>query len=136
MKLEKRLAFTITEMIVVVVILGVLAGIAIPNYNKTIERSHVQDAINQLSALHAAETIQFARTGSYWPASATTYLITDINTNLKLNIIENDMTYSCQGFQGATFTCQASRNPSGSYAVTVTEAPLSATNPACSGSCP
>ena len=132
--------FTIMELIVIVIIIGVLAGLALPNYTKTIEKTHQQDAMTQLTAIHAAEMMYYARLGTYWPPTSASYTIGDINSSLKLNVIENDMTYNCQGGAASgvqtSFSCQASRNPSASFTVTVTEQPISTTNPSCSGSCP
>lgn len=140
MKTRSCEAFSIMELIVVVIIIGVLAGLALPNYSKSVERTHLQDATMQLSTIHAAQSIYYARLGTYWPPDTTSYTINDINTALKLNVIENDMTYTCQGGTASgvqtTYTCQASRNPGASFTVTVTEQPLSNGNPSCSGSCP
>ena len=128
-----KTAFTIMEIMVVVIILGVIAGFAIPNFSKSIERTHMTDAINQLQAIHSADQIYFARTRAYWPATAVND-VTAINTALSTNIIENGMAYNCSG-DGTSFTCTATRTGS-TFVVTVTEAPLSDTNPACTGACP
>jgi prepilin-type N-terminal cleavage/methylation domain-containing protein len=131
-------AFTLMEILVVIVILGAIAGFAIPNFTRTIERSHENDAILQLEAIHSANKIYQARNNAYWPPDTASYDITSINTNLGLNIIANDMTYTCLGTDGSTFFCKAVRNaPAASFTVSVTEADLSSSNPACTaGACP
>ena len=39
-----RHAFTLVELIIVVIIIGVLASIAIPQFSKTMERSRIAEA--------------------------------------------------------------------------------------------
>lgn len=140
-------AFTIMEILIVVIIVGVIAAFAIPNYGRSVAQSHYQDAVMQLSAIRNANQIYFARTSSYWPTA--TYVgtrnVSDINSNLSLNIIENSMIYTCDAYVSpTTFTCTA-RPPDGSFTVTVTEAPLATStppagtdNPRCTplGTCP
>ena len=126
----KRLrGFTLTELIVVVVVLGIIAGFAIPNYTKSIDRSYRKDGTVNLTAIYAAEQIYYNNNnGSYWPASGSGD-VSAINSNLGLGILSNNLTYSCSGY-GSTFSCAATR---GSMTLTVTQA--SAT-PTCGGSCP
>jgi len=135
--------FTIMELIVVVIIVGVMAGIAIPNFTRTIERARVQDATIQLTAIHAAQAIRFARLKTYWPTDAGVYDRAAINSNLNLNIIDNNLEYHCQGNgSGTAYSCWAARGTI--YTVTVTQAALSSEtgseNPECAdgttGTCP
>ena len=129
-------AFTIMEIMIVVIIVGIIAAFAIPNYSRSVSQSHLQDAMMQLSAIRSANQVYYARTSKYWPATAAANNVTAINSFLSLNIIENAMTYSCTGIaSGATFNCTAT--PVGSaYTVTVTQNVLSSTNPTCGGTCP
>lgn len=122
-------AFTIMEILIVVIILGIIAAFAIPNYGRSVAQSHLQDAIMQLSAIRTANQIYYARTGAYWPPSGTKN-VSEINSSLSLNIIENDMSYTCTG-TGTTFTCDAVSSGGSSFTTRVTQAPLSTTNPQC-----
>ncbi|MCK5580380.1 MAG: type II secretion system protein [Candidatus Omnitrophica bacterium] len=139
MRPKIKKAFTLMEIMVVIVIAGVIAGFAIPSYVKSMERSHESDAINQLSTIHAANQIYLSRAGRYWPlGEINEYEIDEINAALSLNIIANGMTYSCIGIGGGTaFTCTATRDaPATPFTVTVTEAALDATNPMCTSGTP
>ncbi len=132
-KNKNPLGFTLIEVIVVIIILAVIAGVALPNYRKTVERSYQQTAINNLTALHGAQQIYRAQYGTYWGTGN----VSAINTNLGLNIIENGMTFTSTN-GGAAFTVTAVRwGPAATFTVTVTSSPLTTTNPSCTaGSCP
>ncbi len=126
----KRLrGFTLTELIIVVVVLGIMAGFAIPNYTKSIDRAYRKDGTVNLTAIYAAQQIYSNNNnGSYWTPSGGGG-VADINASLGLGILSNNLTYSCSG-GGATFSCTATR---GTMTLKVTDA--SAT-PTCSGYCP
>lgn len=131
----QREAFTLMELMIVVVVIAIIAAFAVPNYQKSVERAHLRDAITQLQAVNAANQIYRARDGAYWP-TVNGQDITSINTNLGLNIIANGMTYNCDG-NGTIFSCTAVRNGAVPFTVTVTEAVLSGANPSCTaGACP
>ncbi len=129
-------AFTLMEIMVVVIIVGIIAGFAIPNFSKSIDQSHYQDAVIQLSAIRSANQVYYARTATFWPPTDNNN-VSAINTALSLNIIENGLTYECdKGLTSSQFTCTAIPT-GGAYTVTVDQNPLSSPgNPSCSGSCP
>lgn|SRR3989338_2438840 len=129
MQLHIKKAFTIMEVMTVVIIVGVIAVFAIPNFSKTMEKSYEQDALTQLTAIHAAQDIYRAQTGAYW-SPGVTYDVTAINSNLGLSIMENGMQYTCyDDLSGGYFCFAIPLSGSGSFCVTLTEDALSATNP-------
>ena len=120
------------EIMIVVITVGAIAAFAIPNFTKSVEQSHRTDATNQLTAIYSAQQIYQAQTGNYWPQSTSSQDVILINSNLKLNIIQNGMTYSCTGVvAGTSFTCDAAKGSPASYTVRVTQAALDAANPSC-----
>jgi prepilin-type N-terminal cleavage/methylation domain-containing protein len=137
--INRQKAFTLTEIIVVVIILGIIATLGVRYYINTMEHAHQRDAIVNLTAIHSANQVYRARNGQYWPP-ASNQGVNAINTALKLNIIEDGMTYTCNtgGTPGQTFACFADRKPPAAlFRVRVTQAPLTATNPQCvTGACP
>ena len=127
-------SFTLTELIVVVLIIGIMAGFAIPNYGRAVERAHRRDAETNLLAIHAANRIYFSEHDNYWPDGGAGALA-DINQNLRLSIIPNGMTYNCTNVTANDYTCTATRNPPAtSFTITITQA--QPPNPTCSGTCP
>lgn len=78
-------AFSLVELIVVVIIIGILASIAMPNYLHTQERALDNEAKANLKLIQAAEKIYRMEEGFYYPFSGTADT-TQINTDLKLSI--------------------------------------------------
>lgn len=60
-----RKGFTLMELVVVVMILGILASVAIPKYNKTVETSRAMDAIGTLQAVSTANRVYKTERGTY-----------------------------------------------------------------------
>ena len=61
----KRHGFTLVELAVVVVIIGVLAAFAVPRFLASVERSKAAEAFNYLSSVQAAQERFHARQGTY-----------------------------------------------------------------------
>lgn len=62
---RRKKGFTLLEVLVVVIILGVLALIAVPTYNKVIKKSRVSDGLNVLDMLAGAQDKYFIQHGMY-----------------------------------------------------------------------
>ena len=77
---KQKPGFTILELIVVVVILGVIAIITLPGFNKARENSLDQEASANLKLIQAAEKIYKLEMTMYFNATNAT----DINSYLKL----------------------------------------------------
>jgi len=61
----KGRGFTLVELAVVVVIIGVPAAFAVPTFISSVERLRVAEAFNYLSAVQAAQERYHARRGTY-----------------------------------------------------------------------
>ncbi|ACC98006.1 PilE-like protein [Elusimicrobium minutum Pei191] len=57
--------FTLIELLVVVLIIGILAAIALPQYNLAVEKSRAAEAFTVLKSLSQAAEIYRLETGSY-----------------------------------------------------------------------
>jgi prepilin-type N-terminal cleavage/methylation domain-containing protein len=63
---ESRKGFTLVELAVVIVIIGVLAAFGVPQFLKSVERSKASEAFNYLSAVRSAQERYLAKNGIYW----------------------------------------------------------------------
>ena len=57
--------FTLVELAVVIVIIGVLAAFGVPQFLKSVERSKAAEAFNYLSAIRSAQERYLAKQGLY-----------------------------------------------------------------------
>lgn len=62
--------FTLVELLIVMVIVGVLVTIALPKYYVAMERGRVMEAVNNLRAASEAVNAAYIMNGNSYPASA------------------------------------------------------------------
>lgn len=87
----KKDAFTLLELIMVVIIIAILVSIALPQYTKSTERAKDQEAITNLNLIKTAELIYYAELGQiYGPqgydGGNNNANESAINTALRLNL--------------------------------------------------
>jgi prepilin-type N-terminal cleavage/methylation domain-containing protein len=63
--LSRRRGFTLVELAVVIIIIGVLAAFAVPRFLDSVERSKAAEAFNYMSAVRAAQERYQVRQGTY-----------------------------------------------------------------------
>jgi type IV pilus assembly protein PilE len=121
--------FTLLELMVVVIIVGIIAAFAIPNYNKSIQKAHERDMLAQLTSINAANLLYRSYDGKYWNTSGANKNMAEINSALSINIIANSgTTYNYNSVNGSSYTATADWD---AYTLQVTEAAVGATNPCC-----
>ena len=65
MNVEGRKGFTLVELAVVIVIIGVLAAFGVPRFLKSVERSKASEAFAYLSAIRASQERYVSKEGVY-----------------------------------------------------------------------
>lgn len=134
-------AFTLTELMMVVLVLGTITALAIPQYNNVMERNYCHTMQMNLVAIHSGARIYNIKRRTYVIPSGGNN-ITDINTDLGLAIsIEppppNPPRFNYTYVGGvANFTATGTRNGGPVYNCTVTsQNPLgpAPANPNCIG---
>ena len=78
--------FTLTEVLIVIVILGVVTGVAIPSYMNQMEQSRANEAKIDLNTIYMAEKVFMLKNGVYWPPSGTNSNISQINQALGIEL--------------------------------------------------
>jgi len=115
--MRTRKGFTLVELAVVIVIIGVLAAFGVPKFLNSVEKSKAAESFNYLSAIQSAQERYIAQNGTY----ATTVAALDI-TMPAPQYFDNPTTITTtpSGAGTPAWTLTLTRNGSSSYAYTVT----------------
>jgi len=100
----KERSFTLLEILIVIVIVGILAGIGMASYTGVKEKTLGKEAIANLKLIASAEDLRRMETGSYYISSN----LQNINNNLKLSLSATNWVYAISG-TAATFSATARR---------------------------
>lgn len=91
-------SFTLMEIMMVVILVGIIAAFGVPRYTQSQARVNEREAVHSLRLIgEALERYQF-RHGAY-PAFNMPQ-VSDINTALELGIVEQNMDYDCAAAAG------------------------------------
>ena len=119
------------EIIIVIVLVGILAGFGLRSYINAIQKTREREMASNLKAMYAANSLYRAQVRQY--LSGVNSNLAFINTNLGLSIIGAGIIYTYNGAAGA-YTIRADwRNTANNNLVSIiiNEQPLANNNPCC-----
>ena len=131
--------FTLLEVLITVIIIGILAGLAIPNFTKSRERALDKEAQTVLSLIQSAEKMYYMKDGtSYHPSIASTSVnVNSINSYLRLNLYSASWDYGINTDANTAYTATALRKDTSAEWIRTWEIIASDTAARCvSGPCP
>ena len=141
-------AFTLMEVMVVLIVLGIIAGFAVTSYQKSLFLSHEKTAVLNLRMLREAIQLDRATNGEYWNTGGPEDDLSVINQKLGTHIfLQSTETYECTVNPAAdpstpTYTCgvrfnNSPLNKNGNWGVTFDQLTLNGERCYCwYGACP
>lgn len=104
--LSQKNSFTLIEIVIVVIIIGILMVLGVPRYMDTVQKAKQKDVKSMIRLISNAQWLLEAKGLPFYPTSGTA-LIGDINQNLNLSILQpSDVVYECRAkAAGADFDC-------------------------------
>lgn len=122
--------FTLMELVITSVIIGILAAIAVPNISGYINRARYQDAQNNLLSIYAAQINRNARVGRYCIDNGAPNCVNSANAGIDCRTMDGlnnclgvqvsnsgNIAYSCTSTT-APFQCTANYN-AGAFIMTI-----------------
>ncbi len=110
-KRKIRKAITLIELVIVLIIVGLLATLAVPMLTKTVETSRAKVALSALEQIRSGERIYRTGQNFFYPYNDSVDDIAQINADLRVFLDERtsrDWDYSVSG-SAASFSATAKR---------------------------
>ncbi len=107
MKSKRKIqGFTLLEIIIVIIIVGVLASLALPRFFRTVEYSRSTEALTSLNAIRQSMERCYLQRNAYTNCNS----FANLDLEDPANSPNNHFTYSWPAAGGTTYTIQATRN--------------------------
>jgi general secretion pathway protein G len=103
-----RKGFTLIEILIVLIIVGIVVAIAVPNFIASVEQTKAQTAQNNLMAIAAGQSKYYEDHGNYCtPTYSCGNTQSSLYASLSLSMTANDQfIYSCSSL-GSSYSCTA-----------------------------
>ena len=125
---RRRTGFSLVELSVVVIIIGVLAAFGIPRMLKSVERSKAAEAFKYLASFRAAQERYQAREGTYTDALANLDMEQTAPKYFTVGVVGPGATLSLEDSWTLSLTRQGASAGYGAYTVTFTHDGYDAAN--------
>jgi type IV pilus assembly protein PilA len=125
---KNRKGFTLVELAVVIVIIGVLAAFGVPRFLKSVERSKAAEAFSYLAAVRSAEERSQARNGTYEATIANLDISFAVPKYFTVGTVSAGTTSSLEDSWTLTLTRVGASSGYGAYTVVFTQDGYDATN--------
>ena len=117
---RRRIGFTLTELLIVIIIIGIVATLSLPMLVKTIEKAKLGEAATNLNLIRTGEKIYFLEYGIFAPN------ISDLNIEDPNSATNRYFDYTLPSSGAADFTARAQRrsnapNPYSTYYYEITK---------------
>jgi len=121
--MQRRTSFTLIELIIVIIVIGILATVAIPQYLKAVERAKGSKARHALGLIAQAEKMYRAENDTYVDfAAGAANADPGLGAFVELADVDADVdwTYSVGGSATNAFTATATRSAGPNATETIT----------------
>ena len=126
MKFSKKKAFTLTELLVVVIVVGVLAAVAVPKFTRVLETRRTTEAEEMLTAVRTEQekrcslgqkyagdfadipTVAYAKTGNVAEAKSANYTYTLTRTGVNASRPGKDYVIRMPSYKNGQLCCEGS----------------------------
>jgi type II secretory pathway pseudopilin PulG len=112
-------AFTIMEVMLSVLILGIIAAFVMPNFAMTLQKNYEKDMISKIQLISEANRLYRAQHGEYLPGSGVN--LDALNTALKLSIASGSFSVSYSRLSDTSYSISATYTGSNSFTIRFTD---------------
>lgn len=110
--MRQRNGFSLMELLITVLIIGILAAMSLPSYVTTIEKTRTSEAVAVLNAVASAQDRYFMKKGTYVNSLS--------NLDINISNLKYFTTYSTIGVSNTLRSVKSAPGGLGQYRITLT----------------